>query len=159
MYNPPQTKPFAAPLWALFAAGCVLVVLSFTTVATYSGIQFTNNINSVVDSNVELALRGAMQTISNPLDESARYLGRLKGKVEDNPQLYAVDDEFGATFDSASTRGFFIDALRMAYQRSEVSSIYQTRKSSRYFHGPGNPVDIPSLPCPTHKLSSSPTTT
>ena len=146
MYSPLPTKPCAAPLWALFAAGCVLVVLSFATVATYSGIQFTTNINSAVDSNVELALRGAMQTISNPLAESARYLGRLKGKVEDNPQLYAIDDDFGATFESASTRGFFIDALPTAYQRGGVvSSVYQVRKSSRYFHGPGNPVDIAAV--------------
>ena len=135
-------KSCAVPLWVLFTAGCVLVVISFTTVSTYSGVRFVSNINSAVDGNLDLALRGAMQIIHTPLMESARYLGRLKGKVEDNPLLYGVDDEYGATLESASTRGYIIDALPTAFQRNEISAIFQIRKSTRFFHGPGNPVDI-----------------
>ena len=138
-----QKKRVSCPLSLVFAVGCVAVVAAFTAVTALSGVLFSSTMKTSVDSTVELALRGAFDHVLQPLQESERYVERLRDKIETEPAAYALDDEYPNSIPAnPSLKGFFIDGMLASIQRPEMLYIFQVRQSSRYFHSPGNPVDM-----------------
>jgi hypothetical protein len=97
----------------------------------------------MVSHNLDLALRGAMQQIRIPLDESDRYLDQLRNKIENQPDIYAINDSNPTTHETL--REFFADTTFVGLERSEITSVYQVRRSTLYQHSPGHFVDSLAL--------------
>ena len=131
------------PIAVLFAIGCIIIVAAFTAVTVYAGLSFTSTVDDMVTYNLDLALRGAMQQIRIPLDESERYLNQLRDKIENEPDIYAINDSNPTTFETL--REFFADTTFVGLERPEITSVYQVRLSTTYQHTPGHFVDSLAL--------------
>ena len=131
------------PLSVVFALGCVLVLVAFTAVTTLSAVMFSKTTKESVDANIQLALTSAMEHVMKPLDESSRYIDRLRDKIEMDPATYGIDDVDPHSISGNPTlKAFYLDTMLASLQRLEMTYIFQTRQSSRYEHSPGVPVDM-----------------
>eukprot|EP00658_Telonema_sp_P-2_P001997 TRINITY_DN10750_c0_g1_i1.p1 TRINITY_DN10750_c0_g1~~TRINITY_DN10750_c0_g1_i1.p1 ORF type:complete len:121 (+),score=42.77 TRINITY_DN10750_c0_g1_i1:100-462(+) len=99
-----------------------LIIVAFASVTTLSALLFATSTKASVDTNIQLALRSAMDHVMQPLQESDRYIDGLRDKIEKHPTLYGVDDEQPNSLAlTPSVHQFFFDVLTTAMKRQELT--------------------------------------